>query len=95
MILWTMTSAPNGSCQIVRTNKFYKDSVTVPVKLIDDCIHYKADKEYYEYVADSVSWVAVEYKKEIKEMENDKYIYGGFGYIGGMVTAILIFLSVR
>lgn len=95
MILWIMTNAPNGSCQTAHTNKFYKDSVTVPVKLIDDCIHYKVDKEYYEYVADSVSWVAVERQKELKEMESDKYIYGGLGYVGGLVTAILIFLSVR
>jgi hypothetical protein len=90
-----MTGAPNGSCQTAHTNKYYKDSVTVPVKLIDDCIHYKVDKEYYEYVADSVSWVAVEYKKEIKEMANDKYKWFGAGWLGATITAGLIFILAR
>jgi hypothetical protein len=88
LILLIISTSSNGYCQTVRT-----DSITVPVILIDDCIHYKADAEFYLFTADSLSWVNVELRKEIKEIGNDKYKWFGAGWLGASLLATLFILT--
>lgn len=89
LIVWTIGLSSNGFCQTART-----DSSKVPNFLIDDCIHYKADAEFYQYVADSTSFKIVELKEENKEIKRDLWYYLGISYLCGLGTVIIL-MTVR
>ena len=95
LILLIISTNSNGYCQTVRT-----DSIKVPVILIDDCIHYKADAEFYlnestnaNYENDSLSFVVVELKQENKEIKSENYKWFGAGWLGASLVATLFILT--
>lgn len=78
--LGVLTPLSSGQCQI-----------TVDSAYVYKCAEWKVKSFVYKDQRDSLN---VELQKVVADKPN-KWQWGGFGYIGGLVTAILIFITLR